>query len=134
MAELAKQEAITVNVWKKAKAQKNFSLFKPDLQKLLNLSKEAAEILMKVKETKTPYEALIDNFEPKMTANQITAIFNQLQGGLKQLISKIQSSQSKPDTAILHQPVPAENQRKIAQLLTQDIRLRHCLSCGTWEN
>ena len=67
MAELAKQEAITVNVWKKAKAQKNFSLFKPDLQKLLNLSKEAAEILMKVKETKTPYEALIDNFEPKMT-------------------------------------------------------------------
>ncbi len=30
---------------------------------------EAAEILMKVKETKTPYEALIDNFEPKMTAD-----------------------------------------------------------------
>ena len=28
VAELAKQEAITVNVWKKAKAQKNFSLFK----------------------------------------------------------------------------------------------------------
>ncbi len=121
MAELAKQEAITVNVWKKAKAQKNFSLFKPDLQKLLNLSKEAAEILMKVKETKTPYEALIDNFEPKMTANQITAIFNQLQGGLKQLISKIQASQSKPDTTILHRPVPAENQRKIAQLLTQTL-------------
>jgi len=121
VAELAKQEAITVNVWKKAKAQKNFSLFKPDLQKLLNLSKEAAEILMKVKETKTPYEALIDNFEPKMTANKITTTFNQLQGGLKQLISKIQSSQSKPDTAILHQPVPAENQRQIAQLLTKTL-------------
>ncbi len=121
VAELAKQEAITVNVWKKAKAQKNFSLFKPDLQKLLNLSKEAAELLMKVKETKTPYEALVDNFEPKMTANQITAIFNQLQSGLKQLISKIQSSQSKPDTAILYQPVPAENQRKIAQLLTETL-------------
>jgi carboxypeptidase Taq len=121
VAELAKQEAVTVNVWKKAKAQKNFSLFKPDLQKLLNLSKEAAEILMKVKETKTPYEALIDNFEPKMTANKITATFNQLQGGLKHLISKIQSSQSKPDTAILHLPVPAENQRRIARLLTRTL-------------
>ena len=33
VADLAKQEAITVNVWKKAKAQKNFTLFKPDLQK-----------------------------------------------------------------------------------------------------
>ena len=83
VAELAKQEAITVNVWKKAKAQKNFSLFKADLQKLLDLSKQAAEILMKVKETKTPYEALIDNFEPKMTADQITATFNQLQRRLK---------------------------------------------------
>jgi len=121
VAELAKQEAITVNVWKKAKAQKNFSLFKPDLQKLLNLSKEAAEILMKVKETKTPYEALIDNFEPKMTADKITATFNQLQGGLKHLIGKIQSSQIKPDTTMLHLPVPAENQRRIAQLLTQTL-------------
>jgi carboxypeptidase Taq len=121
VAELARQEAITVNVWKKAKAQKNFSLFKPDLQNLLNLSKEAAEILMKVKETKTPYEALIDNFEPKMTSNQITAIFNQLQGGLKQLINKIQASSNKPDPAILYCPVPAENQRKIAQLLTKTL-------------
>ena len=76
---------------------------------------------MKVKETKTPYEALIDNFEPKMTADQITATFNQLQQGLKQLISKIQASPNKPDTAILYQPVPVENQRQIAQLLTQTL-------------
>ena len=122
VAELARQEAVTVNVWKKAKAKKNFSLFKPDLQKLLNLSKEASEILMKVKETKTPYEALVDNFEPKMTANQITTIFNQLQGGLKQLVSKIQDSQNKPDTAVLHLPVATENQRKITQLLTKTLR------------
>ena len=121
VAEIAKQEAITVNVWKKAKAQKNFSVFKPSLQKLLDLSIEAAEILMKVKETKTPYEALIDNFEPKMTASTITSTFNQLQGGLKQLISKIQSSESKPETSMLCQPVPVENQRQIAQLLTQTL-------------
>ncbi|HYA77665.1 MAG TPA: carboxypeptidase M32 [Verrucomicrobiae bacterium] len=121
VAELARQEAITVNVWKKAKAQKNFNLFKAELQKLLDLSKQAAEILMKVKETKTPYEALIDNFEPKMTIDQITATFNQLQQGLKQLTCKIQASSNKPDTAILHQPVPAENQRQIAQLLTKTL-------------
>ncbi len=121
VADLAKQEAITVNVWKKAKAQKNFNLFKTDLQKLLDLSKQAAEILMKVKETKTPYEALIDNFEPKMTADEITTTFSKLQRGLRQLISKIQSSSDKPDTTMLFQPVPIENQRQIAQLLTQTL-------------
>ena len=121
VADLAKQEALTVNVWKKAKAQKNFNLFKCDLQKLLDLSKQAAEILMEVKETKTPYEALIDNFEPKMTAGQITATFNQLQMGLRELICKIQTSQNVQGPAILNQPVPVEKQRQIAQLLTQTL-------------
>jgi len=39
VADLAKQEAITVNVWKKAKAKKDFNSFKADLQKLLDLNK-----------------------------------------------------------------------------------------------
>ena len=121
VAEIAKQEALTVNVWKKAKAKKNFGLFKPELQKMLNLDKEAAEILAKVKGTKTSYEALIDNYEPKMTANKITVTFNQLQTGLKRLISKIQSSKCKPDTSILAQPVPVENQRQISALLTKTL-------------
>ena len=121
VADLAKQEAITVNVWKKAKVQKNFKLFKPDLEKLFGLSKQAAEILMKVKGTKTSYDAAIDSFEPKMTADQIATTFNQLQRGLKQLIGRIQSSSDRPDVAILHQPVPAENQRQIAKLLTQTL-------------
>ena len=68
---------------RKLKPQKNFSLFKADLQKLFDLNKQAAEILMKVKETKTPYEALIDNFEPKMSADKITVTFTPLQAGLK---------------------------------------------------
>ena len=118
VADLAMQEALTVNTWKKAKAQKNFDLYKSDLQKLLDLSKQAAEILMKVKQTKTPYEALLDNFEPKMPAETITKTFNQLLAGLKPLIEKIENCQTKPSTQILNQPVPVENQRKITQLIT----------------
>lgn len=121
VAELAKQEAITVNVWKKAKAQKNFDLFKVDLEKLLGLSKQAAEVLMKVKGTKTPYEALIDNFEPKITTYQITSTFNQLQTGLRRLIEKIQASPKKLDTTVLNVSVPVEKQRQITQLLTKTL-------------
>jgi len=55
VGDIAMQEAKTVNTWKKAKAKKDFNLFKADFQKLLDLSKQAAEILMKVKQTKTPY-------------------------------------------------------------------------------
>ena len=121
VSDLAMQEALTVNVWKKAKAKKDFNLFKPELQKLLDLNKQAAEILMKVKETKTPYEALLDNFEPKMPALTITATFNQLLAGLKPLIAKIEDCKTKPNTQILNQPVPVEEQRKITQLITQTL-------------
>lgn len=121
VSDLAMQEALTVNVWKKAKAKKDFNLFKPELQKLLDLNKQVAEILMKVKKTKTPYQALLDNFEPKMTAQTINATFNQLLAGLKPLIAKIEDCKTKPNTQILNQPIPIEDQRKITQLITQTL-------------
>ncbi len=121
VAEMAKQETITVNTWKKAKAKKDYSLLKPELKKLLDLSMQAADILMKVKQTKTPYEALIDQFEPKMTAQKITATFEKLQKGLCPLLDKIQQSGKQPDTKILHLPVQVETQRQISQLLTQTL-------------
>jgi len=121
VSDLAMQEAITVNIWKKAKAQKNFNLYKADLQKLLDLSKQAAEILMKIKQTKTPYEALLDNFEPKMPTETLTKTFSQLLLGLKPLIAKIEGCQTKPSVQILKAHVPVENQRRITQLITQKL-------------
>jgi carboxypeptidase Taq len=121
VAETAKQQAITVNTWKKAKATKNFNLLKPELKKLVDLNKQTAQILMPIKETSTPYEALIDNFEPKMTTQTITTTFNHLQQGLTALLQKIQNAPNQPDTTILRHSVPAETQRKIAKALTQTL-------------
>lgn len=121
VAEIAKQQAITVNTWKKAKAAKTFATLKPDLEKLVALNKHAAQILMKVKETAMPYDALLDSYEPKMTANTIAMTFNQLQQGLATLLEKIQASPNQPDTGILSIHVPAEKQRKIAQTLAQTL-------------
>ena len=121
VAETAKQQAITVNTWKKAKAQKDYALLQPELQKLVNLNREKAEILIKVKATATPYDALIDIFEPKMTTTAITTIFNQLQKGLKALLKKIQNSSNQPNTTILQHRIPIETQRQIAKALTEAV-------------
>jgi len=117
---MAKQQALTVNTWKKAKAQKNYALFKPELEKLVSLNKEAAEILMKVKETKTPYDALIDIYEPKMTSRATAEVFSKLQLGLEDLLNKI-SVQRPPDSSFLQESVEAEKQREIAKLLMQTL-------------
>lgn len=119
VAEIAKQRAITVDVWKKAKADKNFSMFKPELEKLVELEKKAAEILMKVKETATPYDALIDIFEPKMTTKTITKVFNELKEGLVSLLKKCEDAPKQPDVSVLKRKVPIDVQRKIAKALAQ---------------
>jgi carboxypeptidase Taq len=121
VSEIAKQQALTVNVWKKAKKAKNFAVLKPELEKLVDLSKQAAQLLMRVKVTATPYDALLDNYEPKMTAEAITATFNELQKGLATLADKIQNSQNQPDVNILRVCIPVETQRKIAHALTQSL-------------
>jgi carboxypeptidase Taq len=119
VAAIAKQQAITVDVWKKAKAAKNFSMFKPELEKLVDLEKKAAEILMKVKETATPYDALIDIFEPKMTAKTITEVFNELREGLVSLLKKCETAPKQPDVSILKRKVPIDVQKKIAKALAE---------------
>ena len=121
VSEITRQQAVTVNTWKKAKKAQKFSLLKPELEKLVSLTKREAEILMKVKQTTNPYDALIDGNEPKMTAVQIAPIFTQLRKGLKQLLNKIQNSSNQPNTRILHQNVPVETQRKIATILAQTL-------------
>ncbi|MGZ4851395.1 MAG: hypothetical protein ACXV2C_08470, partial [Candidatus Bathyarchaeia archaeon] len=106
---MAKQQAVSVNTWKKAKAAKDYSMFKPELQKLVDLTMEAAEILMKVKQTKTPYDALLDIYEPKMTAEATAKVFTDLQQGLKTLLAQIAAS--KNPVKNLPQSVPVEKQR-----------------------
>ncbi|MCW4007918.1 MAG: carboxypeptidase M32 [Candidatus Bathyarchaeota archaeon] len=119
VAEIARQQALTVNTWKKAKAAKSFSMLQPELEKLVELNREKAEILMRVKAVATPYDALIDIFEPKMTAAAIAPIFEQLQNGLVTLLRKIQNAPNQPNTAILKCSVPVETQRQIAKALAE---------------
>jgi carboxypeptidase Taq len=119
VAETAKQQAITIDVWKKAKAAKDFSMFKPELEKLVDLRKKIAEILMEVKKTATPYDALIDIFEPKMTAESISKVFAELRAGLVSLIRKCEAAPKQPDISILERQVPIGIQRRIAESLTE---------------
>ncbi len=113
--ETAKQQTIAVGVWKKAKAAKDYGMFKPDLKKMIELRQRAADILMEVKGTKTPYDALLDEFESKMTADKITKAFDAMRVGLMDVMKKVEKSGYKPDTAVLSRPVPIPNQVKISE-------------------
>jgi carboxypeptidase Taq len=116
-----RQRTITIDKWKKAKATGSFLLFKPELEKLFDLKKQAAEILMKVKGTSTPYDALLDTFEPKMTAETISTIFDELRKKLVRIMEKCLASQKQPNAAVLRRRVPIDVQREISKSLAEFI-------------
>ena len=121
VAELAKQQALTIDTWKKAKAAKNFAMFRPEFEEMVNLQKKAADILMKVKETSTPYDAMIDIFEPKMTAKEITKVFDELREGLVKLLKKCEAGRRQPDMSVLKRKVPIDVQRSLAVALAEAV-------------
>ncbi|TRO53004.1 carboxypeptidase M32, partial [Candidatus Bathyarchaeota archaeon] len=114
VVDIAKQQTIGVNVWKKAKAAKDWKMFMPELVKIKELTEKQAELLMDVKGAKTPYDALIDSFEPKMTADNITRIFDDMKKGLKGVMDKVLEHQD-VDTSFLTRAVPVDVQEKIGE-------------------
>ncbi|UCE29457.1 MAG: carboxypeptidase M32 [Candidatus Bathyarchaeota archaeon] len=122
VVETAKQRVIAYNTWKKAKVAKDFSLFEPELEKLVNLRRRAAEILMNAKGTATPYDALIDIFEPKMPADEIAKIFDELKKGLVAIVEKCRIAPKQPDVSILKRKVPIDAQREISNSLAKFIK------------
>jgi carboxypeptidase Taq len=123
--ETERQRAITIDIWKKAKASNNFSLFKSELEKLVELKKRAADLLMEVKGVNKPYDALIDLFEPGITSKTISNVFNNLKQRLIPLLHKCLNSSKQPDISILKCKIPISIQRRlslqIAKFLGYDV-------------
>jgi len=122
VAQLAKQKAIAVDAWKRAKAASQWKTFEPELVKLVDLARRKAEILQDVKGTATPYDALIDIFEPGMNEATISRVFGSLRSRLVPLVQRYTQASSRVDTSFLRRPVPIPVQRRIAQDLASFIQ------------
>ncbi len=114
VGEIAKQSAIADEAWKKAKDSNDWKSFEPELQKSVDLAIERAEILKEVKGTSTVYDTLIDDYEPKMSADEISRVFSELRDGLVPLAEKYSEMSTKVDTSFLGKEIPIDIQRKIA--------------------
>ncbi|MEM0118152.1 MAG: carboxypeptidase M32 [Conexivisphaerales archaeon] len=76
-------------VWREARAKSDFALFKPHLERLLELKKEEGE---KLAEGEDPYDALLDQSEEGLSSSIMDSIFSKLIPSLKQLLSKVTSA------------------------------------------
>ncbi|MHA2230138.1 MAG: carboxypeptidase M32 [Candidatus Thorarchaeota archaeon] len=118
VAELSKQQAATSNSWMKTKPKSDWKSYMPELQKMLELSLKRAEALLELRGLKNLYDVVIDDFESKMTSDEISKVFNELRGPLVDLTRKLGELSENTNTDIVKRKVPIEIQKKIAHELT----------------
>jgi carboxypeptidase Taq len=84
--------------WDKAKNAKDFSIYLPFLEKIVNITRQETEILGYKDH---PYNALIDQYEPDMTVAELDVLFEDVKKGLKPLLDHINSFPIHDDSILL---------------------------------
>lgn len=95
-------------VWVEARKTNNFSLFEPLLTKIVYLNQQKADALGY---EGSPYNALLDLYEPKLTTQVLDPLFASLKNQLVPLVEAIKNSSLKPQADFLSRPFPKASQQ-----------------------
>ncbi|MBM3519039.1 MAG: carboxypeptidase M32, partial [Alphaproteobacteria bacterium] len=107
--------------WRGARAANDFKGLQPLLQRVLDLTTEAARIKGQ-RFNVDPYDALIDEYEPGADAARIGAIFDDLAAFLPGFIEAVLARQAAAGPILpLGGPFPAAKQRALAETLMRAI-------------
>jgi carboxypeptidase Taq len=82
-------------VWRQARKKSDFNMFKPYLEKMLDLKRQEAEKLGYVGH---PYNALLDRYEEGLTTTDVDKVFTHLAPSLKGILSKVLAAGRFPTT------------------------------------
>lgn len=122
VGELAVRKAVAQQAWTEAKAANDYAHFLPHLSEIVRLSRALAEA---IGYTAHPYDAMLVQYEPGMTAARLTALFADLRAGILPLLRRVVESGVEPRSEFLTRDYPAEQQRafglEIAQAFGYDL-------------
>lgn len=105
--ELAEVTSKAQSIWAQAREKNDFALFLPWLSKIVKLKKQEAEY---VGYTNSPYDALLDEYEPGMTSEEAYQILNDLKDFLVPLLKRIRLSRVKISTEKTKGVFPVDKQ------------------------
>lgn len=107
VAELSRETTLGHEIWAEARAEKNFSKFQLQLEKLVELTRQMAEYLGYEDH---PYDALLNQYERGATTARVREIFDNHRPALVELISAI-ADKPQVDHSFLHQEIDIDQQK-----------------------
>src|SRR5437762_1993061 len=105
--ELTRASVLGQQAWVKARQDNDFAAFAPHAEKLFHLKRQQAECLGY---KDSPYDALLDDFEPDAKTADVAKVLAQLRGELVPLVQAIMQSGRKAPVEILQREYPAAAQ------------------------
>ncbi|MFZ1744609.1 MAG: carboxypeptidase M32 [Nitrospirales bacterium] len=98
--QLERECSLAQQVWAEARKTNDFQRFLPNLQRVVKLKQQEADYLGYAD---SPYNALLDTYEPGSTVAQLRPLFATLRTELIRLLDHIRQSPVQPDTQLLTQ-------------------------------
>lgn len=112
VSELSRVTSLAQEEWAKARAASDYAAFAPWLQQILELERRVAAAL---RPGGRIYDALLDQYEPGMTAARLDTLFAGLKTGIVPLVRAIAGNAEAADDVVLHREYDEEQQRLFAE-------------------
>jgi carboxypeptidase Taq len=113
--EFEKTAALSREAWKHARQAGDFLAFRPHLEKIVSMTIEKAH---RYGFATSPYDALLDDYEPGATAAYVAPVFSELKPALKQLVQQINDQ---PGGEALTGHYPIANQQAFNRIIAEAI-------------
>jgi carboxypeptidase Taq len=107
-------------VWRRSRLENDFAAVLPGLEQILLIEREIAAVKAERLGT-SPYEALLDQYEPGASVAEIDRLFDEIAGFLPDLIEDATNQQPTLPSAPTCGPFPVETQRRLATRLMERI-------------
>lgn len=105
--ELTRASVLGQQAWVEARKNNDFASFAPHVEKLFELKRQQAAA---IGYQDSPYDALLDDFEPNAKTAEVTKILAGLRDELVPLVQAIQGSSRRPKTDLLTRSYPVPQQ------------------------
>ena len=99
VAEMAMHKSKSQISWTRARAENDFSIFRDDLAKMVEMSRKKADYLGY---DEVRYDALLDLYESGLTVSRVDPLFAGLRENVAPLVKKVMQSGTKPDMSWVH--------------------------------
>jgi carboxypeptidase Taq len=106
--------------WDAARTANDFGMFRDILDKVIDLKREAGQRISEGTD-RTPYEALLDEYEPDARVDELQKVFDNVRASLVELIARIADAPKQPDTSAIQRTFNISDQRDFSHGVAENV-------------